>query len=236
MGILSAKQAYAEALGEIPSSNMNSLHERVYNFLQKQQRKYYEDKVDAFLSTLKLSSRAKTMLRRKLLQPVTVGGVHYSNVMEEAAKRLNQSTKTTSGRIAEWCVQRELERKGLRENEHFTIRKDKTDIIVYHPDMKRDRKRHRIEVKNLKMRERGIRGLVYDGDSLVGFFDEEREFGAGTVREINEYCCKTNGYAYVSPLIYNSLRKNKQLTLNTRFKLNTEIGKDMARFCHTGKL
>jgi hypothetical protein len=156
--------------------------------------------------------------------------------MEETAKRLNQSTKTTSGRIAEWCVQRELERKGLRKNEHFTIRKDKTDIIVYHPDMKRDKKRHRIEVKNLKMRERGIRGLVYDGDSLVGFFDEEGEFGAGTVREINEYCSKTNGYAYVSPLIYNSLRKNKQLTRNTRFKLNTKIGEDMAIFCNTGKL
>jgi transposase len=236
MSILSAKQAYAEALNEIPSSNMNSLHERVYSFLQKQQQKYYEDKVDAFLSTLKLSSRTKTMLRRKLLQPVTVGGVHYANFMEEAAKRLNQSTKTTSGRVAEWCVQRELEKNSLRKNEHFTIRKDKTDIIVYHPDMKRDKKRHRIEVKNLKMRERGIRGLVYDGDSLVGFFDEESEFGAGTVKEINEYCRKTNGYAYVSPLIYNSLRKNKQLTRNARFKLNTEIGKDMAKFCKTGKL
>jgi hypothetical protein len=236
MSILSAKQAYIKALNEIPSSDINLLHERVYSFLQKQQQKYYENKVDAFLSTLKLSGRTKTMLRRKLLQPITIGGVHYSNFMEEAAKRLNQSTKTTSGRVAEWCVQRELEKNCLNKNEHFTIRKNKTDIIVYHPDMKRDKKRHRIEVKNLKMRERGIRGLVYDGDSLVGFFDEEGEFGTGTVKEINEYCRKTNGYAYVSPLIYNSLRKNKQLTRNTRFKLNTEIGKDMAKFCKTGTL
>lgn len=236
MSILSAKRAYVEALNEIPSSDINSLHERAYSFIQEQQRKYYEDKVDAFLNTLKLSSRTKTMLRRKLLQPVTVGGVHYSNFMEEAAKRLNQSTKTTSGRIAEWCVQRELEKKGLGKNEHFTIRKAGTDIIVYHPDIRRDKKRHRIEVKNVKMRERGIRGLVYDGDSLVGFFDEEGEFGAGIVKEINEYCGKKNGYAYVSPLIYNFLRNNKQLTGNTRFKPNTEIGKDMANFCITGKL
>ena len=236
MSILSAKRAYVEALNEIPSSNMNWLHERAYSFIQKQQRKYYEDKVDAFLNTLKLSSRTKTMLRRKLLQPVTVGEVRYPNFMEEAAKRLNQSTKVTSGRIAEWCVQRELEKKGLRENEHFTIRKEETDIIIYHPHMKRYKKRHRIEVKNVKMRERGIRGLVYDGDSLVGFFDEEGEFGAGTVKKINEYCRKKNGYAYVSPLVYNFLRNNKQLTSNTRFKLNTEIGKDMANFCNTGKL
>jgi hypothetical protein len=176
------------------------------------------------------------MLRRKLLQPITVDGVPYSNLMEEAVKRLNQSTKTTSGRIAEWCVQRELEKKDLRENKHFTIRQDGIDIIVYHPNMKREKNRHKIEVKNVKMRERGIRGLAYKADSLVGFFDEEGEFGANKVREIDEYCRKTNGYAYVSPLIYNFLRNSKQLTSNSRFKLNTEIGKDMARFCNTGKL
>ena len=236
MSILSAELAYSEALGEIPSSDMNSLHELAYSFLQKQQRKHYKDEVDAFLNTLKLSSRTKTMLRRKLLQPVIVTGNDYQNFMEAAVERLKQSTKSTSGRIAEWCVQRELEKKGLRENEHFTLRKDKTDIVVYHPDIKRDKNRHRIEVKNVKMRERAIRALFYSADSLVGFFDDEGEFGASRVKEINEYCRKKTGYAYVSPLIYNFLRNSKQLTSNSRFKLNTEIGKDMAKFCKTGKL
>jgi len=236
MSILSAELAYSKALNEVPTSNMNLLHELAYSFLQKQQRKHYKDEVDAFLKSLKLSSRTKTMLRRKLLQPVTVDGDDYSNFMEAIVERLKQSTKTTSGRIAEWCVQRELKKKGLREDEHFTIRKDKTDIIVYHPDMKRDKNRHRIEVKNVKMRERAIRALFYRADSLVGFFDEEGEFGADRVKEINEYCRKNNGYAYISPLIYNFLKKNKQLTRSTRFKLNTEIGKDMANFCKTGKL
>ena len=102
--------------------------------------------------------------------------------------------------------------------------------------MAREKSRHRIEVKNVKMRERGMRGLAYKADSLVGFFNDEREFGTNRVREIEEYLRRTNGYAYVSPLIYNFLRKNKQLTGNARFKLNTEIGKDMANFCKTGKL
>jgi hypothetical protein len=236
MSILLARQAYSEALDEIPRSNMNSLHERAYSFIQKQQQKYYKDEVDNFLKTLKLSSRTKTMLRRKLLQSATVNGNDYSNFMEVTVERLKQSTKSTSGRIAEWCVQRELEKKGLRKNEHFTVRKAGVDITVYHPDIEQDKKRHRIEVKNVKMRERAVRALFYRADSLVGFFDDAGEFGPDRVKEISGYCRDHKGYAYVPPVIYKFLRDSRQLTCNTRFKLNTEIGKDMANFCKTGKL
>jgi hypothetical protein len=236
MSILSAKQAYDQALSERPRSDMNWLHGRAYSFIKKQARKHYRHEVDAFLKTLKVSKPVMAVLRRKLLQPVTVNGTDYSNFMEAAVERLKQSNKSTSGRIAERCVQRELEKRRLTENKHFTIRKGGTDITVYHPSMAREKNRHRIEVKNVKMRERGMRGLAYKADSLVGFFDDEREFGANRVREIDEYLRGTNGYAYVSPLVYNFLRKNKQLVSNTRFKLNTEIGKDMANFCKTGKL
>ena len=236
MAILSAKKAFSEVLKEFSNANMNKLHEETYKLIQGQSQQHYKERVDDFLKQFEFPISSKVTLKKKILEPVMAGGVLYSNFMEEASRRLSQSKQTTSGRIAEWCVQRELEKKDLKENEHFTIRKDKTDITVYHPDIKRDKKRHRIEVKNVKMRERGIRGLVYDGDSLVGFFDEKSEFGAGTVKKINEHCRKTNGYAYVSPLIYNFLRKNKQLTRDTRFKLNTEIGKDMAHFRDTGKI
>lgn len=236
MAILSAKKAFSEVLKRFPKESMNKLHEETYRLIQVQSQQYYRAEVDAFLKQFEFPVSSKVKLKKRMLEPVMAGGVQYANFMEKASRRLSQSKQTTSGRIAEWCVQRELERKGLKENEHFTIRKRETDIMVYHPDMKRDRKRHRIEVKNVKMRERGIRGLAYDGDSLVGFFDEEGEFGPTTVRRINEYCSKTNGYAYVSPLIYDFLRHSKNLTADTRFKLNTEIGKDMANFCKTGKL
>ena len=236
MSILSAKRAYSEALKRWPEADMNELHGKAYRFVQKQQQEHYEERVDAFLETVKFPIRSKTTLRKKMLAPKVGGGVPYDNFMDEAAKRLRQSTQTTSGYISEWCVQRELRKKGLEQNKHFRVRKEGSDIIVYYPNIDSEKKRHKIEVKNVKMRERGIRALVYGGDSLVGFFDEEGEFGTGTVKEINEYCRKTNGYAYVSPLIYNFLRNNKQLTGNTRFKLNTEIGKDMANFCNIGKI
>lgn len=236
MAILSAKKAFPEALKGFPNANMNKLHEETYKLIQGQSQQHYEKRVDDFLKQFEFPISSKVMLKRKMLEPVMAGGVLYANFMEEASRRLSQSKQTTSGYIAEWCVRRELENRGLKKNTHYVVRKEKTDIIVYYPNIVSAKSRHRIEVKNVKMRERGIRGLIYDGDSIIGFFDEEDEFRSGAVREINAYCSKQGGYAYVSPLIYNFLRNNKQLTGNTRFKLNTKIGKDMANFCKTGKL
>jgi len=236
MGILSARDAFSEALKRWPEADMNELHEKAYRFVQKQQQEHYERRVDAFLKTVKFPIRSKATLRKKMLAPKMGGGIPYNNFMDEAAKRLRQSTQTTSGYIAEWCVQRELRKSGLKQGEHFRVRKEGSDIIVYYPNIDSEKKRHRIEVKNVKMKERGIRGLTYNGDSIIGFFDDEGEFGSGAVREINAYCGKQGGYAYVSPLIYNYLKESKRLIADTRFKRNTEIGKDMANFCKTGKL
>jgi hypothetical protein len=236
MAILSAKKAFSEALKRFPNANMNKLHKETYKLIQGQSQQHYEKRVDDFLKQFEFPISSKVILKRKMLEPVMAGGVLYANFMEEASRRLSQSKQTTSGYIAEWCVQRELQRSGLKKDEHFRVRKEETDIIVFYPCITSEEKRHRIEIKNVKMRERGIRGLVYDGDSIIGFFDEVGEFGSGMVNHVNKYCSEHNGYAYVSPLIYDFLMKNKQLTGNTRFKLNTEIGKDMANFCKTGKL
>ncbi len=236
MTILSAKAALSEALKRWPMADMNELHEKAYHFVQKQQHEHYEERVDTFLEAVKFPIQSKAMLMKTMLEPVSVGGVTYANFMEEAARRLSQSTQTTSGYIAEWCVQRELRSAGLKKDEHYRVRKEGSDIIVSYPNIASEEKRHRIEVKNLKMRERGIRGLIYDGDSIIGFFDENGEFGQGVVKEINEYCSKQGGYAYVSPVIHNFLEQKGQLHGNTRFKLNTKIGQDMAKFCRKGRL
>lgn len=236
MSILSAKKAYSNALSKGQKSDLNTLHERAYHLIQKQQLKHYEERVNTFLKTITLPRNTKTILKNKMLQPITAGGVQYSNFMEEAARRLSQSTQTTSGRIAERCVQRELERKGLRKEQHFTVRKHHADIIVYYPDIKAEQKRHRIEVKNVKMRERGVRGFSYDGDSLIGFFDSEDEFGIGAIAELEKLCHQKGGYVYVPPKLFISLKKKERLKKNSRVRRNTAFGQDMANFSKTGKL
>lgn len=236
MAILSAKKAFSEALEKHPNANMNELHGETYKLIQRQSQQHYKERVDDFLKRCEFPVSSKVTLKNKMLAPVMAGGVEYSNFMEEASRRLSQSKQTTSGYVAEWCVRRELENRGLQKNTHFVVRKENSDIIAFYPNIVSAKNRHRIEVKNVKMRERGIRGLMYDGDSIIGFFNEEGEFGSGATREINQYCSKQGGYAYVSPLIYNFLKRSKQLRANPRFKLNTEIGKDMANFCKTGKL
>jgi hypothetical protein len=38
--------------------------------------------------------------------------------------------------------------------------------MVYYPDLRNQKSKHRVEVKNVKLRERGVRGLAFDGDSM----------------------------------------------------------------------
>ena len=103
MSILSANRIFYEALKRVPGADINLLHSEAYSLMLSNRRKYYERKVDAFLRNLDLPQEVKNKLRKKLLQPVKVGGVEYSNFMEEAARRVSQSFQTTSGRIAELC-------------------------------------------------------------------------------------------------------------------------------------
>ena len=236
MAILSASRAFDEATKRWPQADMNKLHKKVWELVQLQRQKHYEKRVNSLLDKIEFPITSKNTLRKKMLTPITANGVTYSNFMEEASRRLSQSTQTTSGHIAEWCVQRELNTAGLIKNTHYKTRIDNTDIVVYCPSLTNVKKKHRIEVKNVTMRERGIRGLSYDGDSIIGFFIELEEFGPGTVKEINRHCTKQDGYAYVPPLIFNHIRKQGLLTADCRFKLNTDIGSDMAKFCKMGRL
>jgi hypothetical protein len=91
--------------------------------------------------------------------------------------------------------------------------------------------KHRIEVKNVKIRERATRGLLFDGDSLFGFFNDESEFTEPTVELIDNLCAKTGGYCYMPHATLNKIpHKAKRLRPNVAF------AHDMLSFARTGKI
>lgn len=209
--------------------------------------KYYESKIDAFLSRLTLldiPAEIKTKLREEMLRPVVVGEREYSNFMEEASRRVSQTFQVISGNLAELCAQRELERVGLQENINFVVGKKKrlrTDFVIYYrkesilrayiQGTEPSQAQHRVEVKNVKLRERATRGLGFDGDSLFGFFNDAGEFSRGNVEVIDEFCQQRNGYCYIPPSTL------AQMTYRgIRFRPNTQFGSDMLAFAQTGRI
>ena len=149
--------------------------------------------------------------------------------MEETSRRVSQAFQSLSGNIAELCVERELNKNSLKFDVHYDKKKERTDFIIYFPEKNNFKKKHRIEVKNVKLRERGTRGLAFDGDSMIGFFNQPSEFTESNVKIIDEHCQKTGGYCYIPP---ETLKMMKHL--GQRFKSNTEIGKDMLKFVKNG--
>ena len=230
----SSRELIEEALRSNPNIDVNALHAKTFELMINYRSKYYESKVDAFLSRLSLLDvpiEVKKKLREEMLKPITVGDKEYSNFMEEASRRISQSFQPISGKLAELAAQRELDRVGLERNVHYTVREGRTDITVYHPNVSSGRARHRVEVKNVKLRERGARGLGFDGDSLLGFFDDANEFSRGNVDVIDDLCRERNGYCYIPPLTLAELSYR-----GARFRPNTQFGKDMSSFVQNGRI
>jgi hypothetical protein len=227
----SADSILREALRNTPDFDVNSLHSETFRLMIRYRTNYYERRVDEILSELSLPREMHDKVKRKLLEPIVVGDKEYSNFMEEVSRRVSQALQPISGHLAELCAQRELEKAGLRKDYHFTRRKERTDLIIYHPHIQSFRTRHRVEVKNVSLRERATRGLAFDGDSLFGFFNQLNEFTESNVKILEELCTKTGGYCYIPP---NVLRQIPYPT--THFKPNTQFGRDMAAFARTGKI
>lgn len=227
--IPSAKDLVEEALQKVGCADVNSLHQKTFELMCYYRTRYYAEKVDRFLSELRLPNAVKKKLKTEMLKPVRVEDITYSNFMEETSRRVSQVFQVVSGNIAELCAQRELEKNGLREGVNFVKRKERTDFMIYFPDAASPKARHRVEVKNVKLRERGARGLVFDGDSLFGFFDDANEFTQSTVSLIDEHCKKTRGFCYLPPTTLNKLKFK-----SARFRPNTRFGKDMADFAKKG--
>ena len=232
--IPSARDLVREALQRNPNLDINSLHSATYGLMMEYKSKYYESKVDVFLSRFDLTdlpSNIRRKLKEKMLEPVVAEGVEYSNFMEEASRRISQSFQPISGKIAELCVQRELTRVGLIEENHFTIRERRTDITVYYPNVRSFQAKHRVEIKNVSLRERAARGLIFDGDSLFGFFNDVGEFTRSNVEVIDDLCQRTNGYCYLPPQTFDRMPYKGR-----RFRPNTVFGRDMASFSGTGRI
>ena len=157
--IPSSEDIFREALRIDPNFDVNSLHSKTFELMIHHRSEYYERRVDEILAELNLPREIHLRVKGKLLEPIIVGDKEYSNFMEEVSRRVSQAFQPVSGYLAELCAERELERSGLRKDYHFTRRKERTDFIIYYPDLYSRKARHRIEVKNVSLRERATRGL-----------------------------------------------------------------------------
>jgi len=227
----SAESILNEALIDNPNVDVNSLHQETFYLMIQYRSKYYERRVNEILSELNLPQEVHERVKRKLLEPIVVGNKEYSNFMEEVSRRVSQAFQPISGKLAELCAQRELERAGLMKDYHFTRRKERTDFIIYYPDLYSFKAKHRVEVKNVSLRERATRGLAFDGDSLFGFFNQLSEFTESNVKVLDALCAKTNGYCYIPPDMLRKIPYAKKC-----FRPNTQFGSDMAAFAKTGKI
>jgi len=231
MFIPSAAELVEKAVRLDPSADVNSVHSKTYELMVHFKEEYYERKTNEFLDKLGLEPELREKIKRKMLEPMVADGVSYSNFMEEASRRVSQTFQVVSGNIAELCAERELVRMGLKKDVHYERKVQRTDFIVYFPSLQSMKALHRVEVKNVKLRERGTRGLAFDGDSLFGFFDAPSEFTESNVRIIDEHCEKVRGYCYVPPRTLAQMK-----TVGSRFRSNVLFGKDMLYFVENGVL
>jgi len=229
--IPSAQALVEEALRSNPNLDVNSLHAEVFKLMVHYRSQYYEASVDSFLYELDLPDNLRKQIQRKMLEPVKVRDKEYSNFMEEVSRRVSQAFQPISGNVAELCAEKELIRAGLTKNINFTRRREQTDFIVYYPNIRQISLKHRVEVKNVKIRERATRGLLFDGDSLFGFFDDENEFSKSNVEVIDSLCERTKGYCYIP-----SATIGKMVYKGARFRPNTMFGQDMRNFAKTGRI
>lgn len=230
--IPSSAEIVEEANKSNPEADINEIHSKTFELIKKYREEYYRNKVKALFSRenlLNIPKEIKIKIEKELLKPIKVGEKQYSNFMEETSRRISQTFQVISGNIAELCVERELIKVGLKLGIHYIKKAERTDFIIYYPQKEGFKKKHRIEVKNVKLRERGTRGLAFDGDSMIGFFNQPSEFTASNIKVIDDHCKKTNGYCYVPP---NTLKLIKHK--NSRFKSNIEFAEDMKRFVETG--
>jgi len=229
--LFSVEEIFSKALKQNLKADLNELHKITFLIMVQKRQKYYEAKVDKFLEKQDLDEEIRNKLQKAILKPVKVENIEYSNFMEEVSRRISQVFQVVSGNLAERVVERDLNLTGLIKNHHYTKRKGRTDFTVYYPEIKNQKHIHRIEVKNVKLRERATRGLAFDGDSLIGFFNEPSEFTTSNIDIIDSQCKKTGGYCYIPP---STLKIIKNKVKGKRFKSNTKFASDMKKFVKTG--
>lgn len=235
----SAKELVEEAAKLVSGFDINDLHSATYGVMKKYLNEYYKMKVKGFLSRPEikksLDPKMELLLTKEMLKPLIIrdknGEKIYNNFMEEASRRISQTFQVISGNIAELCVEKEVRRQGLKQGLHYLKKNKRSDLTFYHSQVNKPKRNHRVEIKNVKLRERAVRGLSFDGDSLLGFFNDPSEFTRNTIDIFDEYCTQSGGYCYVPKEIISAI--SSKLTAK-RFKPNTEFAKDMVKFVKTG--
>lgn len=226
---LSSDDIFKKALSSVDNKNdILEIHEKTYEILKEEKEKYYKTELDEFLSHIDMPQEEKIKVEDALLKKRKIDNKEYSNFMEEIAVKVRQSIQPLSGSLAELCVEFELNTEGLKLNETYDRRRQHTDFIIYY--IKDKSKIHRIEVKNVSLRERGSRGLKFDGDSLAGFFNQEKEFTDENIRIIDNNLKDTKGYCYVPINTLNFILSKGE----KRFKDINKLGKDMKYFTLNG--
>lgn len=209
--------------------DINELHG--YLEILSLKSKIYENEISNFLKQFDLPENIFLKIKNKILEPIEENQVLYINFLEKIARPVIQAVQPLAGSIAELCAIQELIRVGLKDGMNFKRRVERTDLVIYFPTAYRYKKKHRIEVKNVSLRERATRGLKFDGDSLLGFFNDPGEFTEENIKIIENLCREKNGYCYIPP------KTLKQIKYKTeRFKSNMVFAEDMKHFCKTGVL
>jgi len=237
----SAETIVDQAYSALPKADLNSLHSATFKIMMKYKREYYKKKVKDFLNRKSLSGflslKAKTSLTKEMLKPLSVSNekktILYSNFMEEASRRISQVFQPISGNVAEYCIEIKLREVGLKENLSYKRKYKRSDFTFFYPDFTNSDDIHRVEVKNVSLRERGVRGLSFDGDSMVGFFNDSKEFTKETIKIIDKHCRKTWGYCYIPPEILKEILSKRKAK---RLKSNDEFVSDMNRFVKLGTI
>lgn len=237
----SAEILVKDAYNLLPKADLNSLHSATFKIMMKYKQEYYKKKVKDFLNravvSRLLSSKVKTSLTTEMLKPISVSNgkkaTLYSNFMEEASRRISQVFQPISGNVAESCIEIKLREAGLKRDLNYKRKYKRSDFTFFHPDFKNPSNNHRVEVKNVTLRERGVRGLSFDGDSMIGFFNDPKEFTKETIRIIDKHCRKYGGYCYVPP---EALKEILSKHNAKRFKSNDEFVSDMNRFVKSGTI
>ena len=233
--ILKADGLFKEALKNLKirkvSIDINTIHKEAYNLMIIYKNNYYEKNLEEYLKNLNLPKDVEEKVLNALLKQYND---RYSNIIEALSRSLSQSFQPISGKLAELCAEYELQKNDLKYRIDYEKNKNHTDIIIYYKSNKKIF--HRIEVKNVSLRERATRGLIFDGDSLLGFFNQPNEFTEENVRILNESCKTTGGYCYVPPELFDYLVEIYEDTKIDRFKKNIDFGRDMKYFVENGIL
>lgn len=232
----SSQEIINEAIKKDPEADLNNLHSITYSLMLRYRDNYYKSKVDDFIQRQSIKdfpNNIKELIKKELLKPIIIEDKEYSNFMEEASRRISQTFQPISGKLAELCVEKELMDINLQPKVHYRKRNRHTDLEIFYPQLENYTKIHRVEVKNVSLRERGTRGLKFDGDSIIGFFREPSEFTQENINIIDQHCEETGGYCYLPP---DTLQIIKQKKHPRRFKSNENFAFDMKKFIKTGSI